>query len=124
MEKRATLKAIFRPDGRSCQEIITDAQRLSDIRDKKQEAERLLRDAEEMRKKGLALLKEADAAQKKEKAIQSAIGEFIATDDDFIRENGEHAAVMRLREGEKGEKTFVVIQGTNSPKQYAVFFTI
>jgi len=124
MDKRELLKRTYNQDGRSCQEIITDSQRMLDIREKKQEGERIIREAEEMRKKGLALVKEADAEEKKEKTVQRAIREFIDSDEEFIEENGEGAKVIRLSEGEKSGKTYIVIKGSNSDKQFLVFYSL
>ena len=124
MDKRQSLKSTFSHDGRSCQEIITDAQRLFEIREKKDEGERLVRDAEAMRKKGLELIKAADVAEKKEKIIQQAIREFIDSDAEFIEENGRDAMTVRLAEKEKNGRTFAVIKGINSEKQFMVFFKV
>jgi hypothetical protein len=124
MGKRQLLQSTFRDDGRSCQEIITDAQRMFDIREKKQEGERIVKEAEEMRKKGLALIKEADSEEKKEKTIVGAIQEFIASNSDFIAENGERSDVIRLREGERSGSNYIVIRGANSTKEFPVFFRI
>ncbi len=124
MEKREFLKASYQNDGRSCREVITDSQRMFDIRERKEEGERIIREAEEMRKRGLALIKEAGAEEKKEKVVQSAIQAFIATDADFIAENGERSDVIRIREGERSGRTYVVIKGVNSAKEFAVFFRI
>ncbi len=122
MEKRASLKRSYSHDGRSCHEIISDAQRMFDIREKKEEGERIIREAEELRKKGLALIKEAEAEEKKEKTVQSAVQEFVSSDGDFIEENGEGVVVVRLSEGERGGRTFVVIRGADSKKQFIVFY--
>jgi|GEM_PF-4803606 len=124
MDKRASLKTSYSHDGRSCQEIITDSQRMFDILEKKQEGERIITEAELMRKKGLALVKEADAEEKKEKIVQGAIQEFVGSDAEFIEENGECAMVVRLSEGERSGKTFVVIRGANSNKQFSVFYRL
>ena len=124
MDKRASLKISYCHDGRSCQEIITDPQRMFDIREKKEEGERIIKEAEEMRKKGLALIKEADAEEKKEKTVQRAVQEFVGSDAEFIEENGEGAMVIRLSEGERSGRTFVVIKGANSKKQFIVFYRL
>ncbi len=124
MDKRELLKRSYSEDGRSCQEIITDAQRMFDIREKKQEGERIIREAEEMRKRGLALIKEADAEEKKEKTVQRAIQEFVGSDAEFIEENGRGAMVIRLGEAERSGKTYIVIKGANSKKQFTVFYTL
>jgi vacuolar-type H+-ATPase subunit H len=124
VDKRELLKSTYSSDGRSCQEIITDSQRLSDIREKKQEGERIIREAEEMRKKGLALVKEADAEEKKEKIVQKAIREFVDSDQEFIADNGEGAKVIRLSEGEKSGRTYIVIKGPNSDKQFLVLYSL
>ncbi len=124
MDKRELLKRSYKHDGRSCQEIITDSQRMFDIREKKQEGERIIREAEEMRKKGLALIKEADAEEKREKVVQRAIQEFVDSDAEFIEENGRGAIVIRLSEGERSGKTFAVIKCPNSVKQFTVFYRL
>jgi len=123
-EKRSSLIGLFQDEGKSCQELITDAQRLFNIREKKEDGERLLRQAEEMRKKGLELIKAADAEEKKEKIIQQAIAEFINSDEDFIKENGKDSMAFRLDERERHGKTFVVIKGSKSEKQYMIFLKV
>ena len=124
MEKRSLLKRKYGHDGRSCQEMITDAQRMFDIREKKQEGERIIKEAEDMRKRGLALLKEADAEEKKEIRVQKAIQEFVDSDTEYREENGTYAMVIRLSEGERSGRTYVVIRGSNSVKQFTVFYRL
>ncbi|MBF0559871.1 MAG: hypothetical protein HQL08_13950 [Nitrospirae bacterium] len=123
-EGHKLLKAAYRHDGKSCREVISDAQRMLEIREKKEEGERLISEAESMRKRGLALLKEAEAEEKREKIIQSAIQAFVLSDQEFIADNGSCSDVMRLREGEKNGRTYVVIKGSNSPKEFPVFFRV
>ncbi len=124
MDNRKLFKRAYSEDGRSCQEIITDAQRMFDIREKKQEGERIIKEAEELRKKGLALIKEADAEEKKEKVVQRAIGEFVDSDADYLEENGGSSMVYRLSEGERSGKTYVVIKGSNSEKRFTVYYRL
>lgn len=124
MAEHELLKASYQHDGRSCREVISDAQRMIEIREKKEEGERIISEAEVMRKRGLALLKEAEAEEKKEKIVQKAIKEFVGSDADFLAENGDNSDVMRLREGERSGKTYIVIRGSNSRKEFAVFFRV
>ncbi len=124
MDNRKSVQSAYSHDGRSCQEIITDAQRMDDIREKKEEGVRIIKEAEEMRQKGLALVKEADAEEKKEKAILKAVLEFVASDAEFIEENGEGAIVIRLSEEERSGRTYVVIRGADSKKQFIVFYRL
>ena len=124
MEKHTSLIGAYEEGGKSCQDLITDSQRLTSIREKKEEGQRLMMQAEEMRKKGLEMIKTADAEEKKEKSIQQAIREFVSSDADFIKENGKETTVARLEERERHGKTFVVIKGSKSEKQFMVFFTV
>lgn len=124
MAEHELLKSAYQHDGRSCREVISDAQRMIEIREKKEEGERIINEAEVMRKRGLALLKEAEAEEKKEKIVQKAIKEFVSSDADFLAENGSDSDVMRLREGDRSGKTYIVIKGSNSRKEFAVFFRV
>lgn len=120
--KHTILQKAFQTDGKSCRELIADRERLDLIENEIKRGEALIQEAERMRKEGLEIKKKAEAEKQKELIIRAAIAKFKSSDEEFIKENGENSRVTRLREGEMSGKTYVIISGEKSPKQFQVFF--
>lgn len=122
--KRTKLRNAYCTEGKSCKELISDRERLDLIEAELRRGEELLLQAERLRKQGLELKKRAEEERRKELILQEAIRRFVQTDPEFIEENGQGAPVLRLREGDLSGRTFVVITGEASAKQFQVFYLL
>lgn len=121
-KKKTTLKSAFTVDGKSCRELISDRDRLDQLDAEIRRGEELIQEAERLRKQGMEIRKKAEAGRKRELTIQEAVRAFKLSDEEFVKENGTDSVITRLREGELSGKTYVVIIGDKSDKQFQVFF--
>lgn len=122
--KKTRLRNAYRTEGKSCKELISDRERLDLIESEVRRGEEMMLQAEQLRKQGVEIKKRAEAERRKELVIQEAIRRFASTNPEFIEENGPNAPVLRLREGDLSGRTFVVVTGEASARQFQVFYRL